>query len=204
VQIRLGPLTRRQSAGHRALDCLSLARIPTLTHVNLEWSVWPVARWCTRNLRVRLHAAMDLGSEKIRIKVKFVAPVNCYTPWILRLAENSTSPDGHQLVVNESATVQEMIDAIVAGYNKLDVAKEAYNKVLTPMVTTMDRKTNKMTSKPSGWIKNPRNIICYFNNKPVQLTKKVIGYDGKAMDVPQTIEELGIGAQDLVLWQERS
>jgi hypothetical protein len=38
----------------------------------------------------------------------------------------------------------------------------------------------------------------------VQLTKKVIGYDGKAMDVPQTIEELGIGAQDLVLWQERS
>jgi clan AA aspartic protease (TIGR02281 family) len=78
-----------------------------------------------------------------------------------------------------------MIDAIVAGYNKLDVAKEAYNKVLTPMVTTMDRKTNKMTSKPSGWIKNPRNIICYFNNKPVQLTKKVIGYDGKAMDVPR-------------------
>ena len=59
---------------------------------------------------------MDLGSEKIRISVKFVAPVNCYTPWILRLAENSTSPDGHQLFVNESATVQEMIDAIVAGY----------------------------------------------------------------------------------------
>jgi len=144
-------------------------------------------------------------AKKIMIRVKFVAPNNCYTPWILKAAENQTYPEGHPLILDQSTTVQEMIAAIVASYKEFDVAKEAYDKVQTPWAIAKDRSTKQLVNKPCGWVKNPRNVVCFFKSRPVPVTKKMISQlDAKPMEVPLTLQDLSIADQDVVMWQERS
>lgn len=144
-------------------------------------------------------------AKKIMIRVKFVAPNNCYTPWILKAAENQTYPEGHPLILDQSTTVQEMIAAIVASYKEIDVAKEAYDKVQTPWAIVKDRSTKQLVNKPCGWVKNPRNVVCFFKSRPVPVTKKMISQlDAKPMEVPLTLQDLSIADQDVVMWQERS
>jgi hypothetical protein len=144
-------------------------------------------------------------AKKIMIRVKFVAPNNCYTPWILKAAENQTYPEGHPLTLDQSTTVQEMIAAIVASYKEIDVAKEAYDKVQTPWAIVKDRSTKQLVNKPCGWVKNPRNVVCFFKSRPVPVTKKMISQlDAKPMEVPLTLQDLSIADQDVVMWQERS
>jgi len=144
-------------------------------------------------------------AKKITIRVKFVAPNNCYTPWILKAAENQTYPEGHPLILDQSTTVQEMIAAIVASYKEFDVAQEAYDKVQTPWAIAKDRSTKQLVNKPCGWVKNPRNVVCFFKSRPVPVTKKMISQlDAKPMEVPLTLQDLSIADQDVVMWQERS
>ena len=134
-----------------------------------------------------------------------VAPNNGYTPWILKLAENKTYPEGHPLILDQSTTVQEMIAAIVASYKEIDVAKEAYDKVQAPWFIAKDRSTKQLVNKPCGWVKNPRNVVCFFNSRPVPVTKKRISQlDAKPMEVPLTLHDLNIDDEAVVLWQERS
>ena len=177
----------------RAVDAVLLACSLSLTAPPLSLS-----------LSSAIHISTRLA-KKITIRVKFVAPNNCYTPWILKAAENQTYPEGHPLILDQSTTVQEMIAAIVASYKEIDVAKEAYDKVQTPWAIVKDRSTKQLVNKPCGWVKNPRNVVCFFKSRPVPVTKKMISQlDAKPMEVPLTLQDLSIADQDVVMWQERS
>lgn len=177
----------------RAVDAVLLACSLSLTAPPLSLS-----------LSSAIHISTRLA-KKITIRVKFVAPNNCYTPWILKAAENQTYPEGHPLILDQSTTVQEMIAAIVASYKEFDVAQEAYDKVQTPWAIAKDRSTKQLVNKPCGWVKNPRNVVCFFKSRPVPVTKKMISQlDAKPMEVPLTLQDLSIADQDVVMWQERS